>query len=468
MARKSGRKRFRFWTFLATCVSFLSVSVVALGLYLHQTIYENPLHVEPPGYVLNVPAGMQVQKMADLLNKDGVLEHPELFVLWVRLTDVRTKLKAGEYLIKPGMTPQALINLLISGKVIQHSLTLVEGWNFDSVMNAVNQAPKLMHTLTGLSPEEIMIKIGHPNEHPEGRFFPDTYCFPAGTTDVAFLQRAYNRLQKKLSNAWESRISFIFIKTPYEALILASIIEKESDHTDEYMDISGVYHRRIQRNMPLQADPTVIYGAGKMYNGKITLDLLKSPSAYNTYLNLGLPPTPIAMPSEKALFAATHPKPGDSIYFVAKGDGKGHVFTKTLDDHQVAVNRYRAVIKKQEVRAAMDKSLSVQNSENNENVVNEKAINGNATNEKSNSGSTTNGNATNAMISSFLTFSAFKCWSLNSTCFILVNGNLKSYPLLLPALGVGLGFWTSMFVLNPSLNPSSNSSPNSNAGANQF
>ena len=379
MSHNSG---FKFWIIFVTLLLLLIAAGVGFGYYLHYSIFKKTLNVtistpssvpnsplsdstslgdstsneintqtkteetlcNDQGYVFNVPAGMQVSKMAEVLAKDGVLENPSLFVLWVKITNVRTKLKAGEYLIKPGSTPKTLIDLLISGKVIQHSLTLVEGWNFDNIMMAVHQSSKLTHTLTGLSAEEIMKKMGHPNEHPEGQFFPDTYCFPAGTTDMMFLQRAYNRLQQKLSRVWASRDTKILLKTPYEALILASIIEKESDHRDEYSEISGVYHRRIQKNMPLQADPTVIYGVGKLYKGKLTLDLLKTPSPYNTYLNVGLPPTPIAIPGEKALYAATHPKEGNSLYFVAKGEGrgKGHVFSKSFDDHQVAVTQYRA------------------------------------------------------------------------------------------------------------------------------
>jgi UPF0755 protein len=377
MSRNSGVK---FWIIFTTLLLILIAAGVGFGYYLHYSIFKKLLNVTIPtateldtqvntkidatkidvqtktdaqtktvevlcndrGYVFNVPAGMQVSKMAEVLARDGVLENPRLFVLWVKITNVRAKLKAGEYLIKPGSTPKTLIDLLISGKVMQHSLTLVEGWNFDNIMVAIHQAPKITHTLTGLTPEEIMKKIGHPDEHPEGRFFPDTYCFPAGTTDVMFLQRAYNRLQQKLSQAWESRDAKILLKTPYEALILASIIEKESGHRDEYSEISGVYHRRIQKNMPLQADPTVIYGLGKLYQGKLTFSLLKTPSPYNTYLNVGLPPTPIAIPSEKAIYAATHPKEGNTLYFVAKGEGKGHVFSKSFDDHQVAVGDYRA------------------------------------------------------------------------------------------------------------------------------
>jgi len=330
---------------------FLVAVIAVLGGFLYQFqqfIYHRPLHVDAAGYVLVVPLGMSVEKIADTLAREGILPHPLWFIGWVRLTGACTKLQAGEYLIKPGTTPQSLIQLLVSGKVIQHALTIVEGWNFEQLMAAVNGAPKLKHMLAGLTPETIMEKIGHPGEHPEGRFYPETYYFPAGMTDVAFLQRAYALLEKKLSTIWANRSEAIAIKTPYEILILASIIEKESNISDEYGEISGVYHRRLERNMPLQADPTVIYGAGKLYAGKLTTELLKQPNPYNTRRKRGLPPTPIAMSSEKALIAASHPKIGETLYFVAKSDGKGHVFSKTLEEHELAVANYRKHIGNEE------------------------------------------------------------------------------------------------------------------------
>lgn len=323
--------------------ALIFVSILSFGFYVRHYLYQQPLQVQPPGYVLMISPGMSVQRIANQLAQDGVLKHPDWFVWWTQVSGARLKLKAGEYLIKPGMTPQAVIDLIISGKVIQHALTIVEGWNFDRLMAAIKDAPKLSHTLTGLSHQDIMAKLGHPLEHPEGRFFPDTYYFPAGTTDIAFLQRAYKILETKLATAWEGRDqqSDLSIQTPYEALILASIIEKESALPEEYEEISGVYHRRLKRKMPLQADPTVIYGVAADYTGQLTGEQLKRQTPYNTYLNPGLPPTPIAMPGAKAILAATNPKPGDTLYFVAKGEGKGHVFSKTLAEHLVAVALYR-------------------------------------------------------------------------------------------------------------------------------
>lgn len=337
--------------FIRSFVLFIIlVPVLGLGIfayYFQRNITEVPLEIPKSGYVLLVTPGMPVYKIADRLSKDGLLEFPKLFQWWVYITNVHSQLKAGEYFVKEGSTAEDVINLLVSGKVIQHPLTIVEGWNFETLMQAVNQAPELKHTLLGLTPKEIMAKLGHAGIHPEGHFFPDTYYFPLGTTDLAFLQRAYGTMQEKLKNAWEKRGKDLSLKNPYEALILASIIEKESCNFGEYSEISGVFHRRLRQSMPLQADPTVIYAAGKAYTGTITTDLLKLANPYNTYVNLGLPPTPIAMPSEKAILAAIQPKKGETLYFVARGDCKGHVFSKTLEQHQVAVNQYRKTLQNQ-------------------------------------------------------------------------------------------------------------------------
>lgn len=324
----------------------LVIALCILAFYaaqIQEYIREKPIQIDEPGVIVLVPRGMKMETLALALEQNKVLEHPYWFLLWIRYTDVRKKIKAGEYLIKPGMTLQAIIDMMIAGRVVQHSLTIVPGWNFDYVMDAVSKNTKLSHTLADKSKAEIMAILGHPDENPEGRFFPDTYHFPLGTTDLAFLKRAFHKLDEKLYAAWENRDPNLFLKTPYEALILASIIEKETNVVEEYPEIAGVFIRRLERNMPLQADPTVIYGA-KNYNGQITKEMLNTPTEYNTYLRAGLPPTPIAMPGEKAIYAATHPKPGNSLYFVARGQGPGHVFSATLDEHQQAVTQYRQAI----------------------------------------------------------------------------------------------------------------------------
>jgi UPF0755 protein len=302
------------------------------------------------GAVFVVQMGTPVYTIANTLFERGILKSSTAFLVAVYFEDCWHKLKAGEYLIKPGTTPIDLIHQLRDGKVIQYALTIVPGWTFDRLMREIEASSKIKHSLTGLNPQEIMIKLGHAAEHPEGRFFPETYYYPAGTTDVAILQRAYRDLQAKLSLLWHAKASHVILKSAYEALILASIIEKESSVIDEYRDIAGVYTRRLAKNMPLQADPTVIYGASSSScnhdnavteNRSITREMLSNPNPYNTYLKAGLPPTPIALPSARALEAALDPKPGETLYFVAKPNSKGHVFSENLTDHNVAVSEYR-------------------------------------------------------------------------------------------------------------------------------
>jgi len=325
----------------------LFIIVSFIGLQYYQFLHE-PIPVGKEGKVLVITPGSSTQAISDTLQKEGLIKNSLFYIILLQWEGGFGKLKAGEYLVLPGTTPKGLIDLLVSGKVIQHPFTVVPGWTFDRLIQELNAAPKLTHTLTGLSHEDIMTKLGYPGVHPEGHFLPETYYFPAGTTDVAFLKRAYRLLQDKLNAGWAIRDPLLILKTPYEALILASIIEKESDLVDEYSDIAGVYIRRLQKNMLLQADPTVIYGLGKDFTGPLDTKSLAMSSPYNTYLNLGLPPTPIAMPSLKAIEAALHPKAGDALYFVAKGEGKGkgHTFSKTIEEHQSAVLEYRKTIGK--------------------------------------------------------------------------------------------------------------------------
>lgn len=337
-------KIIRFWL---SSIFILLLGFAISAYVLYRNIYETPLKIGQDGLVVMITPGMQPNKMVEILAQAGAIKHPKWLSLWIQWTGVRKQLKAGEYFVKPGTTPQGFIELLISGKVMQHELTIVEGWTFERMMQAINEEPALNHTLNALPQEKIMETLGHAGEHPEGRFYPDTYYFPRGTSDVAFLQRSYRVMESKLNKLWENRSPNLSLKSPYQALILASIIEKESSVDSEYAEIAGVYVRRLEKNMPLQADPTVIYGLGKTYPGKLTFDHLKQPSPYNTYLNPGLPPTPIALPGGKALEAAMHPKPGASLYFVAKGKDRnqGHTFSNNITEHEKAVSKYREAVK---------------------------------------------------------------------------------------------------------------------------
>ncbi len=331
-------KRFLKWIYKAAPL----LGVLAVGISLHYYFFlQNPLRVGKSGYILTIAPGSSVRSIAEKLSHDSVVEVALWFMLTVRMEGVWSELKAGEYLIKAGTLPKELIQQLKSGRVIQHALTIVPGWTFERLMMEINQCSALKHTLLDTAPAEIMGKLGFAGEHPEGQFFPETYYFTAGTADYIFLQRAHHLLQKKLQSAWDQKTPALPLKSPYEVLILASIIEKESSHPEEYADISGVFLRRLAKKMPLQADPTVIYGIGNQYKGIITSEMLTRSTPYNTYQKLGLPPTPIALPGEKALLAATRPNTGEYLYFVARKEGKGHVFSKTLPEHQKAVNEYR-------------------------------------------------------------------------------------------------------------------------------
>ena len=240
----------------------------------------------------------------------------------------------------PGMTAKSLLTLWEKGEVVQYSLTLVEGWTFRQVRAALGKQAKLEQTLSNLSDSEVMAKLGHPGVFPEGRFFPDTYRYVRGMTDAELLKQAYNRLDTVLQEEWEKRAADVPYVDPYQALIMASLVEKETGVPQERGQIAGVFVRRLQQGMLLQTDPTVIYGLGDRYNGKITRAFLKEATPYNTYVIAGLPPTPIAMVGREAIHAAMNPVAGSSLYFVARGDGS-HVFSDDLEAHNAAVKEFQ-------------------------------------------------------------------------------------------------------------------------------
>jgi UPF0755 protein len=240
----------------------------------------------------------------------------------------------------PGMTVEGLIDLWKRGEMVQYSVTLVEGWNFHQVRAALAKEEKLDNTLEGLSDSQVMEKLGHAGLFPEGRFFPDTYRFVRGMTDVELLKTAYDRLDEVLAKEWNQRATDLPYSDPYQALIMASLVEKETGVPQERGQIAGVFVRRMAIGMLLQTDPTVIYGLGDRYSGKLTRAHLKEPTPYNTYVIAGLPPTPIAMVGREAIHAALNPVAGNSLYFVARGDGS-HVFSDDLDAHNNAVREYQ-------------------------------------------------------------------------------------------------------------------------------
>lgn len=321
----------------------LVVILAAAGYWLwhdYQRFRSAPLQISGMGINYQVKPGTSLMEVASDLSGKGILRQP--FYLRALALDmgVSNKIKAGEYLILAKTTPEMLLDQLVRGKVLEYSLTLIEGWTFKQALAAVRNHPMIVQTLASLSTDQIMERLGYPGVYPEGRFFPDTYLFPRGTTDAGVLKRSYQRMEKVLAEEWQGRADGLPVKTPYEALILASIIEKETGVADERTQVAGVFTRRLQKKMRLQTDPTVIYGMGDAYDGNIRRKDLRADTPYNTYVHSGLTPTPIALPGRKAIHAALHPADGDALYFVATGQG-GHYFSATLKEHNQAVQKYQ-------------------------------------------------------------------------------------------------------------------------------
>ena len=336
--KKSGLRTLLFRLFVL--VTLLALSAAAITLARYQQFQATRLNVPADGLIYTLPAGASLNQLANDLEARGIIRHPRFFMLLGRQLEAATRLKAGEYTLLANMTPQALLEELVAGKVIQHELTLIEGHSFREMLQRVNAHPVLEHTLDDMSDAEIMVAIGHPGQHPEGRFLPDTYHITRGTTDVEFLQRAYQAMAVRLQEEWQEREEGLPFNSADEALILASIVEKETGVPAERPAIAGVFVRRLQKKMRLQTDPTVIYGMGPSYDGNIRKrDLLKD-TPYNTYTRDGLPPTPIAMPGIEAIHAVMHPAAGKSLYFVAMGEGR-HYFSANLKQHNLAVDKFQ-------------------------------------------------------------------------------------------------------------------------------
>ena len=305
-----------------------------------QSFRDQALLQQDDGLVLEVRPGSSLRSLADRLHREGLIRHPVYLMALGRYLKLDNRIKAGEYEVPAGVTPEQFLQQLTSGKVIQHNLTLIEGETFKQMMQRINAAASLTHELSGKTDDQIMTAIGAPGVHPEGRFLPDTYHFPRGTTDTEFLKRAYQAMQEFLQAEWSKRDASVPLKTPYEALILASVVEKETGKASERPRIAGVFSRRLKKGMRLQSDPTIIYGLGENFDGDIRYRDLRTDTPYNSYTRKGLPPTPIAMPGRQAILAALHPQDDGSLFFVARGDGS-HQFSKTLKAHNRAVNRYQ-------------------------------------------------------------------------------------------------------------------------------
>lgn len=298
------------------------------------------LSVDGDSLVYVIEPGMTLKQITDDLTELGVLEDPQYLLLHARWKGIGTKIKAGEYEIRAEMTASHLLARFVEGGVVQRSVTLLEGWTFQQMMDAIRSNEHLQHTLEDLDSDAIMTRIDLPGLLPEGRFYPDTYHFARGTTDAAILKNAYLRMEERLEEEWQNRAADLPYQTPYEALILASIVEKETGQAGERARIAGVFAQRLKKGMRLETDPTVIYGLGESFNGNLRRRDLKRDTPYNTYTRKGLPPTPIAMPGGDAIRAVLHPEIHNHLFFVAKGDGS-HQFSKTYDEHLRAVSKYQ-------------------------------------------------------------------------------------------------------------------------------
>ncbi|MGI9305470.1 MAG: endolytic transglycosylase MltG, partial [Gammaproteobacteria bacterium] len=283
--------------------------------------YEQELIRPAPGFVYEVKPGATLKSVAADLQAEGLLTRPWYWVTVARWEGRANKIKAGEYALDGDLTPAALLDVFTSGKTVQYAITLVEGWTFEEVLAEVAEHSTLEQTLGGADPAQVMAALGQEGVHPEGWFYPDTYNFPRGTTDLEFLKRSHETMRKRLAAEWEGREEGLPIETPYEALILASIVERETGVAEERPLIAAVFISRLKKGMKLQTDPTVIYGMGADYDGNIRRSDLTTDTPYNTYVHAGLTPTPIAMPSGEALHAVLHPAQSKALFFVARGDG---------------------------------------------------------------------------------------------------------------------------------------------------
>lgn len=318
------------------------LGILALVLLGGWMIYfaNKPVALTSSEVEVDLKAGSSLRGVSRQLVHQGILAEPWSFMFLVRAMGKAGEIKAGNYLIEDGITPYQLFLIMTEGSTKQSSITFIEGWTFKQIRAAINSHEEIKHVTMAYTDEQIMREIGARENHPEGLFFPDTYYFSKGMSDKDILQRAYESMQAKLAEAWQNREPGLPYRTPYEALIMASIVERETGKSSERALIAGVFLNRMRIGMRLQTDPTVIYGMGDAFDGNLRRQDLSNDTSYNTYTRIGLPPTPIAMPGLAAIHAALHPAKTKALYFVGKGDGS-HIFSGSLNEHNRAVNRYQ-------------------------------------------------------------------------------------------------------------------------------
>jgi UPF0755 protein len=320
------------------------VAFIALAWLVRYPLHELPLKQSPMQF--SISAGSSLRSASAQMVEAGVIRSAFSFELLTRLFGDPRNVKAGNYEVERGVTPLELIEKITrGGKNSALAITFVEGWTFRQMRKVLDDNPALSHDTLGLSDVDVLQRMGLEETSPEGLFFPDTFHFSAGMTDLNILRRSYDLMQKHLAAQWEQRSPGIPLATPYEALILASIVEKETGRAVERSTISAVFLNRLKLGMKLQTDPTVIYGIGEIFDGNLRKQDLLSDTPYNTYTRVGMPPTPIAMPGLASLHAALHPAATDALYFVAKGDGSSH-FSRSLEEHDRAVTKYQRSGKK--------------------------------------------------------------------------------------------------------------------------
>ena len=325
--------------------AFLSVLIFSAALCLYwvfadmQKELNTPMKIDEPVHITISP-GMGITSISNRLVEQGWIKHPYYLVIEVRRQDRSKLIKAGEYEIKPGTTQLQLLDKLVSGKVVQYPLTIPEGLSFEQIIKLVRAEKNLVQAIAGDTVADYEQAVDFVNGSPEGMIYPDTYHFPKGTTDIDFLRRANNMMNEILETEWQQRFTGLPYQNSYDALIMASIIEKETTVTEEKNKIAGVFVRRLKKGMKLQTDPTVIYAMGQSYEGNIRKKDLLVDSPYNTYVYSGLPPTPIASPGHDSIRAALQPDDRSELYFVSRGDGT-HQFSTTLEEHNRAIAMYQ-------------------------------------------------------------------------------------------------------------------------------
>jgi len=331
---------------LGLLVLVAAYATIQLSNFLH-----TPVALDETGLDFAIESGTSFRAVSDDLAEQGVISNSRAFRAYARWTGKASAIQAGDYHIEAGTTPIELLEQFTSGDVKLYSFTIIEGWNHYELLHALQENEVIEATLTDEDWAALLEELGASGGHPEGLFLPETYHFPRNTSDREVLRQAFDLMQKVLAEEWDQRAEELPVSSPYEALILASIIEKETARVDERPRISGVFTRRLNKRMRLQTDPTVIYGIGPGFDGNLTRRDLQTDTPYNTYTRSGLPPTPIAMPGRAAIHAALHPADGDELYFVATGlDDGSHTFSATKDEHDAAVAEYLSRLRQQRNR----------------------------------------------------------------------------------------------------------------------